>query len=559
MPLARSLALTSAVAFCLSSAVVAAPPDVKHLFPAGGAAGQTVEVAIGGSAGAAPVQVWCSRDDVKGEVGESGKLTIAIGAKAAPGVAWLRLFNAEGASSLRPLVIGSLPETIEVEPNDDLKKATVVPAVPAVVNGVLEKNGDVDVFAVPLKAGQTLVADAVANRQLGSPIDAVLQLLSPAGRVLEQNNDDQGLDPRIVFTAPADGTYFVRVFGFPVEPNSSITFAGAAGAVYRITLATGPFVDHAHPSVVSRGSSGSVKGIGWNLGSNPAPSALTPSPSPGGRGEEMVLPFDASSDAASLTLHLPGMNNVATIGVVPHASVVETEPNDREHANEVAFPVTVSGHIDVPRDVDVFRLRASKGQKLEVSVDARTLDSPVDPVLRITDATGKVLQEQDDEARRSFDCQLTFTAPADGEFFFAVSDRFEHGSTRHFYRLTIAPPRPDFALTPSADSFVLTPGKPLEIPVTIAREQGFAGEIEITATGLPEGVTAALPKSEPKGDSSKSVKLSITAADAKPWSGPIRIVGKSTTDPAITKMAEVPLTGLATRTDHLWLTVVAAK
>jgi hypothetical protein len=547
------------LAICLSSTIGAAPPDVKHLYPGGGATGQTVEIAVGGNIGTAPVQVWTSRDDVKGEVGESGRLKITIGEQTAPGVAWLRLFNAEGAGSLRPFVIGSLPETIEAEPNDELKKATAVPAVPAVVNGVLEKNGDVDLFSVPLKAGQTLVADVVANRQLGSPIDAVLQLLSPVGRVLEQNNDDQGLDPRIGFTVPADGTYFVRVFGFPVEPNSSIQFSGAAGAVYRITLATGPFVDHAHPSVVTRGTSGTLKVVGWNLDSSSAPSALTPGPSPGRKGEERLLPFDATSGVRSLTLLAPGLNNVVTVGVVTHATTVEAEPNDAAHANDIAFPVTVSGHIDAPRDVDVFRLRASKGRKLEVSVDARTVDSPVDPVLRITDATGKVLQEQDDEARRSFDCQLTFTAPADGEYFFAVSDRFQHGSARHFYRLTIAPPRPDFALTVAADSFVVQSDKPLEIPVTIVREQGFADEIEITTTGLPEGLTAAPAKSEPKGDSSKTVKLSLTAAEPKPWSGPIRIIGKLATDPAITKPADAPLSGLAARTEQIWLTVVAPK
>ena len=548
---------TLATFLILQTVGLAAPPDVKHLFPSGGAAGQTVDVAVGGSAGAVPVQVWSSRDDVKGEVSEAGKLKITIAEKAAPGTAWLRLHNAEGASSIRPFVIGSLPETNEAEPNAELKTATAVPAVPAVVNGVLEKNGDVDLFSVPLKAGQTLVADVEANRRFGSPIDAVLQLLSPTGRVLVQNNDDQGLDPRVIFTAPADGTYFVRVFGFAFVPNSSIVFAGDAAAVYRLTLATGPFVDHSYPLVVTRGTSGKVNGIGWNLSPSDTQRALTPSPSPGGRGEFVELPFDASSNAKSLTLQLPGMNNLATVGVVPHATSVEAEPNDREHANEVVFPVTVSGHIDAPRDVDVFRLRASKGQRLRVSVDARSLDSPLDPVLRITDAAGKVLQEQDDEARRVYDCELTFTAPADGEFFFAVTDRFEHGSFRHFYLLTIEPLRPDFAVTPAERSFVLTVGKPLEISVTIDREQGFAGEIELSVEGLPEGVTAMPAKSEAKGESAKKVKLTLSGMEAKPSSGPIRITGRSTGEPSLTRIATVPLTDIPTRLEYLWLTVVA--
>jgi hypothetical protein len=488
------------------------------------------------------VQVWSSRDDIKGEVSEAGKLKITIAEKATPGIAWLRLHNAEGASSLRPFVIGSLPETNEVEPNAELKTATAVPAVPAVVNGVLEKNGDVDLFSVPLKAGQTLVADVEANRRFGSPIDAVLQLLSPTGRVLVQNNDDQGLDPRVIFTAPADGTYFVRVFGFAFVPNSSIVFAGTADAVYRLTLATGPFVDHSYPLAVTRGTSGKVKLVGWNFAA-----------------DQVEFPFTAGDASTSLPIHAPWLTNIGQVAVVPNATLVEAEPNDREHANEVPFPVTVSGHIDAPRDVDVFRLRATKGQRLRVSVDARSLDSPLDPVLRITDATGKVLQEQDDEARRAYDCELTFTAPADGEFFFAVSDRFEHGSFRHFYLLTIEPLRLDFAVTSAERSFVLTVGKPLEISVTIDREQGFAGEIELSVEGLPEGVVAMPAKSEAKGDSAKNVKLTLSGAEAKSSGGPIRITGRSTGEPSLTRIATVPLPDIPMRLEYLWLTVTAPK
>ena len=62
--------------------------------------------------------------------------------------------------------------------------------------------------------------------------------------MLEQMEDTLWFDPRIVFTAPEDGTYYVRTFAFPADPNSTIQFAGAASYIYRLTLTTGPFVDH---------------------------------------------------------------------------------------------------------------------------------------------------------------------------------------------------------------------------------------------------------------------------------------------------------------------------
>ena len=57
------------------------------------------------------------------------------------------------------------------------------------------------------------------------------------------------------------------------------------------------------------------------------------------------------------------------------------------------------------------------------------------------------------------------------------------------YRLSIEPVQPDFSLSLAADSFVLEKGKPLEISVNVAARDGFKGPIEISAIGLPPGVT----------------------------------------------------------------------
>ena len=109
-----------------------------------------------------------------------------------------------------------------------------------------------DGFAVALTRGQTLVASLEAERHLGSPMDAVLQVVSPDGFVLAQNDDDIGRDPRIVFEAPSAGTYIVRLFAFPAKPDSSIRFAGGSDYVYRLTLTTGGFIDYAFPLAVGR-------------------------------------------------------------------------------------------------------------------------------------------------------------------------------------------------------------------------------------------------------------------------------------------------------------------
>ena len=154
---------------------------------------------------------------------------------------------------------------MEAEPNDDPKRPQVVAQSSVVVNGRLEKDGDVDVFAVELRKGQSLVASLTAYSVLRSPMDGVLQILSPDGFVLAQDDDFHELDPQIVFPVPKDGRYLVRVFAFPAVPTAAVKFAGGDKFIYRLTLTTGAFADYAFPLAVSRDAPGDLTVVGWNV------------------------------------------------------------------------------------------------------------------------------------------------------------------------------------------------------------------------------------------------------------------------------------------------------
>src|SRR5207249_3560288 len=130
----------------------------------------------------------------------------------------------------------------ESEPNDDPTRPQRIETPRVTVNGKLGRTGDVDGFAVPLKKGQTLVAALEANRRLGAPLDGLLQVVSSQGFVLAENDDAPDRDPLLAFEAPADGTYLVRTFAFPAEPDARIGFAGGDAFVYRLTLTTQGFL-----------------------------------------------------------------------------------------------------------------------------------------------------------------------------------------------------------------------------------------------------------------------------------------------------------------------------
>lgn len=520
-----------------SSSLHAAAPKVDLLFPAGGARGATVTVTLSGSFDPWPVQVWSNRPELQIKpLDEKGKLSITIPAECPIGTAWIRVFNAEGASVVRPFVVGSLPEFEEVEPNNDLAKAQIVPGSSAVMNGKHQANNDVDLYRLTLKAGQTLVADLEASRSLGSPADPVLQIVSSQGFVLDQNDDDQGLDPRLVFTAPSDGEYLIRTFAFPAATNSSIHFSGGANWIYRLTLTTGGFIDHVLPLIASRSAASEVQVFGSNLGTDPV---------------KIAVP---NLDADRFNLTSPQLGNSFAVSLVPFPVIVEQEPNSNSTPQVVTVPVGISGVLTAADDTDAFRFSAKKGQPLQVKVLGRQLGSPIDAVVTITDLGGKQLQRTDDQGENR-DPELTWNPPADGEYVLRISDLHDRSGPRYFYSVSIAPPQPDFQLSIAAENFVLPADKPLEIPVTIDRQAGFKGELDVSIHGLPEGVTAAAVKSTGDGDSAKSVKL-IVSGNPAAFSGPVRISAVTTTDPKISRTAQFLNSEYHSRLDQIWLTVI---
>ena len=534
-------ALVAAI-FLGASRSLAKPPSLTELFPPGAGRGQTVAVKASGTFDHWPVRAWIEGRGVEIRPDhEKGTLSVRVSCDAAPGLRWVRLYDEEGATALRPFVIGVLSEVVEVEPNDEPKAAQQLATASATVNGRLAKAGDVDGFAVKLTGGQTVVANLEANQPLGSPMDAVLQVVSSDGFVLAQNDDNIGRDPRIVFEAPSTGSYLVRVFAFPATPDSRIRFAGANTFVYRLTVTTGGFLDYAFPLAIGRDEPKSLEMVGWNI-----PAAAR------------RLPVPERDDRDELTVFHPSMAGTAEVRRVPFAAVIETEPNDPTRPQMIKGSIALSGRINPAGDQDTFRLSLRKNDKRVFRVESRALGRPLDPVLRVLDSSGKVLTEVDDTDRNSRDLERSFTAPADDEYRILVRDLNGEGGPRSGYLLSVFEPKPDFALTLTSDRFDLTPGKPTKIVVAIRRKDGDCGPIEIITEDLPPGITARTALSKPGDASARSVQLELSASDG-PGSGPFRIVGRTVREPRTSHAANAPIAGFVARTGWLWVTILRPR
>lgn len=506
-----------------AASALSAPPAVTYLYPAGAQQGTTVEVTAAGLTDAG-AKVWVSGKGVSAESAK-GKLKVSVAKDAVPGVYWLRAHNADGASGPRPFIVGALPEVAEKEPNDDFKKPQLIEVPSAVVNGKLEKSGDVDCFAVQLKKGQTLIASLEAHDTLRSPIDAMMQVLSGDGFVLDENNDFRGLDPQIAFTAKKDGTYVVRVYAFPAQPDASIRYFGSDASVYRLTLTTGPFADFAVPLAVTKGAN-AVGAEGWNL---------TP--------EARKLALHTGADPLA-TAFAAGLANPVRVRVEPHPTFGKAD-------EPLKPPFSATGRIDKAGAKIAFAIGAKKGQPLSLQVESRSLGLAVNPVLTVLDGDMKQLARAE-PAKLNGDTALAFTPPADGTYHAQVEDLYRGSSPRHAFLLRVLS-EPDYDLTVAADRFTVVPGKPTLIPVKVNRKIGFAKPVEVRAEGLPADVKAEV--AAPAKPDPNTVTLSLTSDT--PFAGPFRLVGTVKDEPALSRTATFTAPDFERPTPDLWLTVTA--
>jgi hypothetical protein len=133
--------------------------------------------------------------------------------------------------------LSDLPDVVESGDNGSHKTATQVPQVPAALNGVISKPGEIDHYKFHAKKGQTFDVHCYARR-LGSPLDSVMYIAKFNGGALIGNDDAVGPDSYFRFTAPDEGdyvlslhdhlkkggpTYFYRVEMTTPEPAATVT------------------------------------------------------------------------------------------------------------------------------------------------------------------------------------------------------------------------------------------------------------------------------------------------------------------------------------------------
>lgn len=482
---------------------------------------------------------------------------ITIPAEVTPGTYEVRSLGYFGLSTARPFLI--LPkDAIEVrEEGDHSERDLAMPlAIETGVFGNLD-NRKIDWYKISCKKGERLLIQMWAER-LDSKADGMLAVFDAAGHELERNREYFGRDPMVDFTPPADGDYYLAA--------SDILYRGDANHFYHLVASRAPHIDFVFPPAGQPGSKTRFTIFGRNLPGGSLGNSITID----GKTLEILeidLQIPAKSDAPRTfnsdfprRALLPGFeykignSNPVRIGFAS-APVVREDPKiDKQ---KITVPCEIAGHFNQVGDADSFRFTAKKGTTYWLETISDQMTSMADPFVMIEkitkDAKGvetlsKVVENDDPVSFFSIDnrdatnldtldAATSFTADQDGEYQITLINQFGGGSQAHRYRLALRPAQHDFQIITTTERVLadgrngypaaplLRRGGTLAYRVLVPRQDGFDGDISVTASGLPKGVTVQPLILSGKSDRGYLVvKADIKAAA---WAGPIKIIASA--------------------------------
>ena len=155
---------------------------------------------------------------------------------------------------------------------------------------------------------------------------------------------------------------------------------------------------------------------------------------------EIAVPATQPAGDLPLAAVLPGGNTPGLpLLIMPAGSLIDEIPahGGFRNAQSIAPGQTVRGAISTGGEVDVFKLSATSGQQITVEVSARRRGSILDSLVTVYDAKGHTVAQNDDAEGIVPDSRVTFTAPADGPLFIAVTDAANRGGIQFPYLLSI--------------------------------------------------------------------------------------------------------------------------
>ncbi|MEB3334471.1 MAG: pre-peptidase C-terminal domain-containing protein, partial [Cyanobacteriota bacterium] len=397
-----------------------------------------------------------------------------------------------GTGSYTLLATSSTPD-----PSDDDFAATTATTGAVTIGGnttgLVNSGGDRDWFRVSLQAGRTyqfnLNADSLA--------DPTLALRDGSGNQLAYNDDFNGLNSQLTYTATAAGTFFLDAGDFgsgtgsysllavDISPtpttddfagnsnttglisvggntSGNVNFNGdrdwfrlslEAGRTYNFSVAAGSLLD---PDLYLRNARGVQLGYASDAG-----------------GTRNALFSYTANTTGSFYLDVGSNRNVGAGSYT--ASVVDVLSTDDFSANSdttgsIALGGSRSGAINFGGDRDWFRVSLLAGTTYLFNLNGNTL---ADPSLTVRAADGTQLAYNDDF--NGLNSQITFTATTAGTYFLEAASADLSASGSYTLAAAVAPAtNDDFAADTSTQGRVAI-GDQISGVINFAGDQDWIG------------------------------------------------------------------------------------
>lgn len=493
--------LLALIFVALPSMADANPPTLSYLFPSGGQRGKDVQVRVGGlflhsnsqfeilGPGVslqAPLKripfLWFDgplltlTESQQAEDYPKELATFVRIDKDAPLSKRLaRVWNSEGVHGGWKFELGDFPEIIEKE-SEHYHTPTSI-SLPITINGRIYPKNDFDDYQIKLNKGETIDA-FVSAEKLGSPLDARLEILNSKGEIIADNDDASGVDPALVFTAPVDDLYLVRI-----RESSG---KGSPAHVYRLSVSKNPIIKAIHPLGAKIGSITKFEVIGSNLDSSSM---------------ELKAPDRIGYHAFSNSNLLFDVGNATEY----------LENTTGVNSSITAFPCAINGKILKLDEVDSWVLELEAGQKIQFESRGITLGSPCRPKFSIADAMGKELVSA--VSTTELDPVLLFTPTAKGKYTLKIVEEIPARAGNSFtYRVLIhTETSKKTSLHFVENSLTLLRNGEATLNLKLERPLGFDSKVDLAFSPLPTGISIIPPiPSFAKGANQVAVKIKAT-------------------------------------------------
>ncbi|MFN3325446.1 MAG: hypothetical protein ACK5AZ_18275 [Bryobacteraceae bacterium] len=221
-------------------------------------------------------------------------------------------------------------------------------------------------------------------------------------------------------------------------------------------LAAPPSITELQPRGAQKGRPFVLTIVGDNLGQGAAvvstlPASFTPlgaeKPGMADRYATFLVEPTAEWNVGVYPIRVKGPNGISnillfSIGAFPEIFEEESRPGALPNQNDSienaqplpTTPVTLNGTLRGP-ERDFYRVQVKAGERRVFEVDARRCGSAIDPVIRVLDASGKLIARSEDDPLLSLDPRLDITFEKAGYYYVELHDARFSTQAQNYYRL----------------------------------------------------------------------------------------------------------------------------